>query len=287
MKIASFLRCGVVIVLSLVAGRAAAQSDSVRVQLHFVGHSYSKLVPTQYYDEDPANRGWFSGPNVEVLVPFTTDFDFEGMYADTIRDTVVPPNSGLSSPGKWIVFTIDSENSKFLQVSLCFYQDDSPSNPYSIGSYEANFESIAFIRNGAQLSVVGSFTANYNVGCYVSGPWPYSYGGYFGTWDTIGLEEDSLHIEISPFNASVSSSQSSNLSGLLLMWNSSTNSISANFPLSDSPRILEISDLLGPSEASVEVSTGIESLQLSNNLPPGCYFARLGDQVAKFVVPPR
>jgi hypothetical protein len=287
MKIASFLRCGVVIVLSLVAGRAVAQSDSMHVNLHFVGHSYSTIVATQYYDEDPANRGWFSGPNAEVLVPSTVDFDFEAMYSDTVRDTVAPPNSGLASPGTWIYFTIDSENSTFSQISLSFYQDDSTDNPFSIGYYESNFDSIAFIRHGAQLSVVGSFQANYNVGGIVSGPWPDSYAGYFGQLDTIGQEEDSLYIEISPFNASVSSSQSSNVSELLLIWNSSANSIAANFPLSDSPRILEISDLLGRSEENVSVPEGIESMQLSNNIPPGCYFARLGDQVAKFVVPPR
>jgi len=62
----------------------------------------------------------------------------------------------------------------------------------------------------------------------------------------------------------------------------------SSFVISEDVRTLEIYDLLGRNAATVEVPIGAEFVELPTTfLIPGCYFARLGDQVAKFVVAPR
>ena len=64
--------------------------------------------------------------------------------------------------------------------------------------------------------------------------------------------------------------------------------LNASFPISSSNRIFEIVDLLGKTVEASLVLPNIGSLQIPTaSLPPGCYFARLGDAVAKFIVPPR
>jgi hypothetical protein len=51
---------------------------------------------------------------------------------------------------------------------------------------------------------------------------------------------------------------------------------------------LTILDLLGRVVITRLLTSDENSLQIPNAmLPPGYYFARLGDEVAKFVVPPR
>jgi hypothetical protein len=53
-------------------------------------------------------------------------------------------------------------------------------------------------------------------------------------------------------------------------------------------RRLMIFNALGRIVLSTNVGAGSGTLAISyQSLPPGCYFARLGDEVAKFVVPPR
>ncbi len=288
MKITSFLRCSVVMALSLVAGRSGAQTDSVIVKLHFVGHDHSRFIATQY--QFWGQQNWNPGPNEWLIIPWTADFYFRTQNADTILDTIKPPTmfDGIIEfeTGAWIAFTIDTAASKLRKVSLRF---DTSENDNMVGFFEVTFDSIPFIRNGNQLSAIGSLPVDYLMGGWVSGPldFPGRTSGYVGLFDTSGQEEDSLDIEISPINTAVVSSQSTMVSELLLEWNSTTNSITVNFPFSKLPGILTISDLWGRANESIPVPVGIESLQIPNNLPPGLYFARLGDQVAKFVVPPR
>ncbi|HEX5317209.1 MAG TPA: hypothetical protein VFX22_11215, partial [Candidatus Kapabacteria bacterium] len=53
-------------------------------------------------------------------------------------------------------------------------------------------------------------------------------------------------------------------------------------------RRLEIFNTLSRKVADEVVLAGSLSLDHRiSSLPPGCYFARLGDEVAKFIVPPR
>jgi hypothetical protein len=51
---------------------------------------------------------------------------------------------------------------------------------------------------------------------------------------------------------------------------------------------IEVLDLLSRVVAVIPIRTDDLTMDATiPQLPPGCYFARLGDQVAKFVVPPR
>jgi len=61
-----------------------------------------------------------------------------------------------------------------------------------------------------------------------------------------------------------------------------------SFNSSTTAKYLNIFNLLGTIAFSTYVVTEETWTQVPiASLPPGCYFARLGDQVAKFVVPPR
>lgn len=67
-----------------------------------------------------------------------------------------------------------------------------------------------------------------------------------------------------------------------------TESLLCTFPLSEYPSVLKIYDFLGRTIEVVPIPISTAYLELPTaSLSPGCYFARLGDQVAKFVVPPR
>ncbi len=57
------------------------------------------------------------------------------------------------------------------------------------------------------------------------------------------------------------------------------------FPPSPNNQVLKIANILGVEIARRFIASMRNSEVL--NLPPGLYFARLGDQVAKFIVPPR
>jgi hypothetical protein len=73
-----------------------------------------------------------------------------------------------------------------------------------------------------------------------------------------------------------------------IAYESNGNYLNTTFPSMLSNGTIAILDLLGRTAAIFPVPIGTESLQLPMAaLPPGCYFARLGDQAAKFVVPPR
>ena len=59
-------------------------------------------------------------------------------------------------------------------------------------------------------------------------------------------------------------------------------------PFSKDASVVEIFNLLGKKISLISIRSreyGLEAL--TPDLPPGCYFARLGDQVAKFIIPPR
>ncbi|MDP4198720.1 MAG: hypothetical protein Q8922_13870 [Bacteroidota bacterium] len=60
------------------------------------------------------------------------------------------------------------------------------------------------------------------------------------------------------------------------------------FEKSHAWRTLEILNLIGRNVGGFPIPPDCEQIQIRiADLPPGCYFARIGNQFAKFVVPPR
>jgi hypothetical protein len=284
MKIASFLRCGVVIILSLVAGRAGAQSDSLLVIVHFVGQNHSSSVSTT----ESIDTNHFPGPSIFVDLPSIADFTFNSEGGNTITDSTIYYLSDTTSFQWRNFFSIDSANSNFcsIRISLNYQGPNDYDNEFNntSGEYTILFDSIPWKGNANEL-IKGYFPAHYTVNLFTFGE--YGGGTYTGYSDSAGMEEDSLYIEINPSSSGVHSSQSVVASELHLLWSNTSNALSVILPLSYQSSTLEICDFLGRATMSITVPGGAESLELPNNLSPGCYFARLGDQVAKFVVPPR
>jgi hypothetical protein len=282
MKIASFLRCGVVIFLSLFAGRVGAQSDSEMLILRFVGHSYFLTFSTQmYYMPEFISAG--PGPSFSVTLDSAHNFQYHISNNDTIRDS--------TDYATYVNFIIDRTNSAFRNIIISFDTFNSGSGGYytygSQSSYAVSLDSIHFFLTAdSTMKASGSFLSNFYVQAGASGDEGSTEQFVGGVSDT-GQEQDSIYLEITSLNSLVANADAISASKLQLLWNAVSNGIVAQFLPTNFPQTLEIADLLGRMVLSMPVSIGAESLQCPLMLPPGCYFARLGDQVAKFVVPPR
>ena len=92
---------------------------------------------------------------------------------------------------------------------------------------------------------------------------------------------DTLTVEIIPFQLGVSKQCLE--PNITLIVNDEE--VVGKFQISTEDRYLQLVDFLGRTQ-NILIPAGISRLP-SLLLPPGCYFARLGDRVAKFVVPPR
>ena len=100
------------------------------------------------------------------------------------------------------------------------------------------------------------------------------------TCSDTGSIADSLFLQIKPSALGV---RNSNLSPRIEFLDNGIQLF--KFAYSSEARGLEICNTIGEivSRTSISPTSTFEEL----SLPPGLYFARLGDQVAKFVVPPR
>jgi hypothetical protein len=287
MKALSFLRCGMVIVLLLFAGRAGAQIDSnAKVRLFcspIVLECYG--VPIVHYPEGMAHVyanpiAWVGfdtslrfqvSDSIYCKKGFNYCFEQASLIVDTIskcfRHLVFSssnPSYGWGIPCR--AWFCPEESSVFFQMSI-------DSLPY--------IDSLGIISASGVFNFSESLSAQYNCNCH--NQW------WSGSCDDSGKVMDSITIEIIP-DGYLSVSQLGTLSEArpLAIVGQGTESVLCTFSSSENIRMLEIYDLLGRNSAIIPIPSGAEYFQFPIvSLPPGCYFARLGDQVAKFVVPPR
>ncbi|MDP4198569.1 MAG: T9SS type A sorting domain-containing protein [Bacteroidota bacterium] len=118
--------------------------------------------------------------------------------------------------------------------------------------------------------------------------WSFSFFG--GTFDPVryyeegnqnetGIETDTVTLRVSfPSNRVVQLSADPPFT----LANSQSGYV-ASFRTSKIVRSLQLFNLLGQPVASMQIATGAGSINIPI-LPPGCYFARLGTEVAKFCV---
>jgi hypothetical protein len=271
MKIASFLRCGVVIVLSLVSGRAEAQSDSVNLICWLRGADISFSVTTNWSNNSMGQS--MAGETYGVDVP-----------VNMIVGGEVPENDTVSYGS--LSFAIDSSKTTVRNLTINY-------NPGGLGPLYSGYRAIYDSLPLTEVSF-GNFVVSANLYRGDFTYWAVYQDFHSQGWVDYGqsgdseYETDSVYLLLSSSNASVSPSfADSNMKQFLVAFTQDRNELSASFLAASFQRMLEIIDLLGRKAASYPVPSGFESLQLPNNLAPGCYFARLGDQVAKFVVPPR
>lgn len=278
---------GIVLGLSLVAIRAEAQNDSLLLRLRFTAKGYPYNFTTTVTDRhgDTLQGTEYSGAvflhlDTTLIVP--------------IRDSVniiTGPSSPPENPygPSSVSFRIDSLG-KFLR-SVTFQQDGTVGGSTGYGGqpgfgfwqYKVVFDSIDYQSNGRAVSISTLDSGNYS--------WMASWGSesnFFyteiGGQNGSGIEEDSLSIELSPYQASVTPSIRE---VCLFSVIANNGSLTASFAASDLNKKLEIEDLLGRVITSFNLLARQTQFRSTVFLPPGLYFARLGDQMAKFVVPPR
>ncbi len=259
------LFCGAVIVLSLGAGRAGAQIDSNSVVKLWCGpveegcsmtvtvvsvHNYDTVETYGLsYNVSATDSGTFLLKNLEVagcLDPNTP------MTIDTVRHVI----RGLS-----FYQTVDGDEAGGLCVQ---------------------FDSIPYEDSSGFLNAHGKFSATYDLWEeYTSGQELEAQGGC-GSYGTL---TDSVNIEIRPANLSVTPSNVVTVDHPLAIEILGRELIILSRIMPSTNGRFEVMDMLGRTIILQALKPDEREINI-NVLPPGCYLARLGNQVAKFMVPP-
>jgi hypothetical protein len=260
MKALSFLRCGF-IVLSLFAGRAGAQIDSNSVVSMYCGSVEKGCSMYLSYGKDT----FFTS----LQLGFSSSFRIanEGPSQPTGQ-------AGHPNPS----FGIDSTNHEILNLSLYVTQYISGAGANSGGEdlLELKFPPVPYIIEGNQIFAdAGVYQCQYSFSSVLQ-----SFVNGTTTCSDTGSIADSLFLQIKPSSSGV---RYSNLSPRIEFLDNGIQLF--EFASSSETRGLEICNTIGEIVSRTSISPTSTSEELS--IPPGLYFARLGNQVTKFVVPPR
>ncbi len=278
----AFLLCGSVILLSLFTERAGAQIDSNSiVRLHCDSISSGCTM------EDTVTT--ILEPWDSIISKYTTPdggslrVGIDGSFPLSARS-----HTGLSN--WWL--DIDSINNLIINLTLVngdyHYSQFGPGGVDGGDNIEVQFSPIPFTRTGNIISVSpGLYPCKYDFGAIRQGATPTGseVTQWNGSCNDSGSTMDSVYLEIYPASAEVLTVPDLNIplhvtsNGVNEMFSFNSSSIGRNLEVMDMLGRIVFSTSLAPSETWHEVPL--------EQLPPGCYFARLGDQVAKFVVPPR
>ncbi len=286
MKITTSVGFVAVIALTLLAARVEAQIDSnAKVRLYCsltCDRCSMTIVHTTTF----------------TPVPDTVDRYSNDQYYCVFLDTFVRYSGGSSqfnSNSLEAGFTVDTAARCFRNFGVrreYVYGPQGPcANDYGSGggemSLQAVVDSLPYEDSSGVLSAFGtyytslSFSAAYS--CRASHQF---WEGHCGDNTK---SRDTILIKIFP-NAYllVSEAEPQPDQRTLKILQQGTQSQLCSFHFLEIQPSIEVFDLLGRSVQTIPPPGGVRSLEISTAaLSPGCYFARLGDQVAKFVVPPR
>lgn len=280
MKMAS-LRCGVVIMLSLFAGRARAQLDSNALVILY--------CPTTFFDYEGLSITYCGqGPTGETTSP-VTGFFFDTSFRFSSDDSV-----RCISGNQEAHFFVDTvakciRNLTFFSSNPNYWYDCLTNGCYlryhSI-TYQMSIDSIPYSDSTGTIFVLGKFNfsdiffAQYECDC----------GGtdYCASVNNPGgKREDTVGIKIIPkaySSVSFDNAPPRNVSVLDLESSFVVCTLINTRDRND----IEIFDFLGRRIAITTIQFNYYgAYAVVPTLPPGLYLARLGDQVAKFVTPPR
>ncbi len=290
MKKASLL-CSVVIGLTLFAGRVEAQRDSVELKINFTGESHEFSFQTIITDEtnNTTQPGEFMS---ETIFPYL-DKTFLLVGQDTFGARILlDPNINLDQCVDSISFSIDSFSHQLRNI---FIESDSVwagggnDVPVENLKYAVRIDSIPYSESRSSITVTTTLIRG-------ASHWGGGYIGHYegnpdytetGSSTDSSLDVDTLSLQLGPISSEVTPSNVQNESSLVIERSETSPSMFFFAPSSQS-RELQIMDLLGRTVSILTIPSGNESLELQfNTLAPGYYFVRLGDQVAKFVIPPR
>jgi len=272
MKVASLWGVAVIL-LALVAGRARAQFDSNATMTVHCGAVSAECTMTitrifNYTDTSTYTVGAAMSGGV----------DYSGRFAPSIT---------LGSFNQYLNISIDSVHKTLL---LNFHKSEIVETNESSGEddIDVTFDSLSYkITQSGGLRAEGFFSASDQFGAFQVVTLPHGNGG--GSCNSEEQVTDSVFIEITPESSSIVNSLTEPNMKIGLTASIVGDGVEIfNFFPSPFKRELNVFNLLGANQIQRSIASGVNSLLCSiEALPPGCYFARLGDQVAKFVVPPR
>ena len=260
MRIA-FLRCSVIILLSFLTARAEAQIDSNALVHIYCGPLSGGCTVDAKCGYNPDEYHRFTA---------TIGFDSVLLLSDAGR-------LGLPS------FEIDTNEHKIINLTFQtytnFYYVDIGDG--CLGSLSLSFEPIPFVFSEDSLI---SIPSRYKCDRYADGSC--GYGGptneCIGSCNYEDSITDNVSFEIFPLRSAVTvPAELANYFRVISMPGQEL------FSFNDVTfeRTMQVSDILGKKIFTRPVPAG-QTLD-QETLLPGLYFARLGDQVAKFIVPPR
>ena len=247
-----------------------AQTDSVRLKLRFHG-AIDCTFRTQFTDTSGRTRN-YSGRSS------TFEYRLDSAVRVKNGDTIF----GLfSNHVSYIEFSIDTVASELRDVHVYFDGRDPSDDVYM--RYNAYFGSLPYSMEASSLVVTptlyrDSIVADAMVSVQTDS------GTEFGAWSKRTISTDSIGIVITSAVGSVAVHEPSPEASLLRV---DFTSFTILFPRLNKVESLVLCDAAGRVIEAFPVLPQTESIPLRTALAPGLYFARLGDQVAKFVVPGR
>lgn len=262
MKIVFSICCGVV--LSLFAARAGAQVDSSAIMRLYCG---------QLNEGCEMEVNCQEGSNI-VYSSATAGFDSSIRFGDIGRLGIAPWQS--------LNLSIDFGDSEITNLTITNGED------IQVNGTDAGWADLTLVfpfipfhyKNGVIEITPGKYLCSTSFGAFCKFGLDNVCSGSCSKTDTI---MDSVFFEITPATDVVESTLESSESFRAIGMNTQE-----AFAYSPQPfdRSLVLCDILGRTISTILIPSG-QTLNQSQNLPPGCYFARLGNHVAKFVVPPR
>ena len=255
-----------------------AQSDSVLLTLHFIAPSYGYGFTTTVTDRHGNNLpGTYHSGSVYII----SDTSIIIPKADSI-------NIQFGSAG--VGFIIDS-SARLIRNLTVGQEGDVDGNTGYGGQpgggswqYSVKMDSICFSRVGSAIVVAPTvLKGTYSWMAFWGSDYDVFYtelGGANGS----GTQSDTLSIELSPVVSSVFSAKPAGPQNLSVAMDNE-GFYTATFSPEPVERHLEVMNLLGRKIATLPIYSDCSSMHLPELiLPPGLYFARLGNEIAKFVV---
>ncbi len=272
MKMLTSIGLVAVIALSLFAARAVAQIDST---YQVILSSRVSAPYTEYVHE------FQFGQASDYTSPQIWHFQCTDTITSIVFDSVRIHNQ--NDPGTTFLWFEVDDRTQFLRGFKLRSSNHAAGITMSV-------DSLPFVRRSSMLIEViqGVYSCHYHVSgySYFTIPRPgQGFAEFTDRGDSIAPDTISLSITRIASNALVLAKP---LDPQRLTLSPKNQFIEATFESADDERSMVLTDLLGIKMASFNILPGSShELFPASQLPPGCYFARLGDQIAKFVVPPR
>ncbi len=257
--------------------------DIVLSQSTIIFHSHALLPGTSFYSREHPNDPY----NIDTSWPSAYEVSVDDTISLMLSDTIdVLAKNSLVRRSADVRFVIDSASSLIRNLHISDTVRDDNGGPHDT-MFSIVVDSASFVRFQDSTILVRSeaFYSSYSLSSYAYTQ--YSGGGVITTGASgSGVAIDTIYLWIFPPGTDAVPAVSAPQQSYLRISYLPSVVAKVSFGPVEQSRWLAIVDYLGRTTERVFVRANQTEVEIGS-LPPGLYFARLGDQVAKFVVPPR